>query len=58
VLKDAREITHEIAGSLVEKEYEKFRIAQDKNYESDFDKEVKKLQSKKKTGKGGSADEQ
>jgi hypothetical protein len=55
VLKDAGKITHEIAKSLAEKEYEKFRVAQDKNYESDFDKEVKKLQGKKKIGKGGNA---
>ncbi len=27
-----------------EQEYDKFRLIQDKNYESDFDKEIKKLQ--------------
>ena len=39
-------ITHEIAVSLAEKEYGKYHIIQDKNYESDFDKEIQKLQDK------------
>jgi hypothetical protein len=46
VLKDAGKITHEIAVSLAEKEYGKYHIIQDRNYESDFDKEIKKLQAK------------
>jgi hypothetical protein len=46
VLKDAGKITHEIAVSLAEKEYGKYYIIQDKNYESDFDKEIQKLQDK------------
>jgi hypothetical protein len=41
VLKDAGKISHDIAQQLAEKEYEKFRVIQDKNFESDFDKEVK-----------------
>jgi hypothetical protein len=45
-LKDAGKITHEIAISLAEKEYGKYHIIQDNNYESDFDKEIKKLQAK------------
>jgi hypothetical protein len=28
---------------LVDKEYQKFRVIQDHNFESDFDREVKKL---------------
>jgi hypothetical protein len=28
---------------VLKKEYEKFRVVQDRYYESDFDKEVKKL---------------
>jgi hypothetical protein len=43
VLKDAGRISHEIAKKLAETEYEKFRIEQDRTFESDFDKEVKKL---------------
>jgi len=33
---------------LAEKEYEKVRIMQDKNFESDFDKEVKRIIAKEK----------
>lgn len=43
VLKDAGKVSHEVAKKLAEKEYEKFRVIQDKNFESDFDKEIKKL---------------
>ncbi|MES2730459.1 MAG: virulence RhuM family protein [Bacteroidota bacterium] len=43
ILKDAGKVRHDVAMALAEKEYEKFRIVQDKNFESDFDKEVKRL---------------
>jgi hypothetical protein len=43
VLQNAGSISAEVAKSLVEKEYQKFRVAQDQRYESDFDREVKKL---------------
>lgn len=43
VLQNAGKVSAEVAKSLAEKEYEKFRVIQDKKYESDFDKEVKKL---------------
>lgn len=46
ILKDAGKVSHSVAMKLAEKEYEKFRIVQDKNFESDFDKEVKKITSK------------
>jgi len=48
ILKDAGKVSHEIAKKLAEKEYEKYRVIQDKNFESDFDKEVKKLTPPKK----------
>jgi len=48
ILKDAGKVSHEIAKKLAEKEYEKFRISQDKSFESDFDKEVKKITPPKK----------
>ncbi|HET8963582.1 MAG TPA: virulence RhuM family protein [Chitinophagales bacterium] len=51
ILKDAGKIRHDVAIKLAEKEYEKFRITQDKNFESDFDKEVKKLSTEKKQNK-------
>lgn len=37
ILKDAGKVKHEVAKQLAEKEYEKFRITQDKNFESDFE---------------------
>lgn len=43
ILKDAGKIRHDVAVKLAEKEYEKLRVVQDKNFESDFDKVVKKL---------------
>ena len=43
VLQNAGSVSAEVAKSLAEKEYEKFRVAQDQRYESDFDREVKKL---------------
>ncbi len=46
ILKDAGKVRHDVAIKLVEKEYEKFRVVQDKNFESDFDKEVKKISGK------------
>lgn len=47
LLKDGGSISHEVAIQLAAKEYEKFRVIQDRNYESDFDKEIKKLNAKK-----------
>lgn len=43
ILKDAGKVSHEIAMKLAEKEFQKFRVVQDQNYVSDFEKEVKKL---------------
>src|SRR3989338_6064692 len=43
ILSDTGKISHEVAESLALGEYEKYRVVQDKNYISDFDKEVKKL---------------
>ena len=45
VLKDAGRVSHEVAVALAESEFEKYRIIQDKVFESDFDKAVKKLQA-------------
>jgi hypothetical protein len=49
ILKDAGKVSHEVAIKLAEKEYDKFRVIQDQNFESDFDKEIKKIRSNKKT---------
>jgi len=43
VLKDAGSITTEMAKQYAESEFEKYRIIQDQLFESDFDKEVKKI---------------
>jgi len=49
ILQDLGKVSHEVAEALALEEYEKYRVEQDKNYISDFDKEVKKLlESKKK----------
>lgn len=43
VLKDAGKVSHDVAVQLAEGEYEKFRVQQDRDYISDFDKEVRRL---------------
>lgn len=48
ILHDKGKVSHEVALALAEKEYEKFRVKQDKNYVSDFDKIVKQLKGKNK----------
>lgn len=47
VLKHQGKVSHEVALALAEKEFEKYRIVQDKLLESDFDKVIKKLESSK-----------
>lgn len=48
ILKDPGRISAEVAKSLAEKEYKKFRVIQDKTFESDFDRLAKKLLKKKR----------
>ena len=48
ILEDAGNVSHEVAEALALKEYDKFKKVQDKNYISDFDREVKKILDKKK----------
>lgn len=43
ILENARKVTAEIAKSFAESEFEKYRPIQDKLFESDFDREIKKL---------------
>jgi len=43
VLQDAGKISAEIAKAHAESEFEKYRIVQDRLYQSDFDREIKKL---------------
>lgn len=46
ILKNAGKVSHEVAVALAEKEFESFRVEQDKRFESDFDRMVKKYLSK------------
>lgn len=49
ILKNAGKVSHEVALKLAEEEYAKYRLIQDRNFESDFDKEVQKtVKSKSK----------
>ncbi len=48
ILTNAGKISREVAEELALKEYEKFRIVQDKHYISDFDREIKKFLKDKK----------
>lgn len=45
VLRHQGKVSHEVALALAESEFEKYRIVQDKLFESDFDKAVKELSS-------------
>ena len=46
VLKNAGKITHNIAKKIAEDAYEIFRVQQDLNFNSDFDKSLKELKNK------------
>ncbi|ERM83028.1 hypothetical protein P872_06025 [Rhodonellum psychrophilum GCM71 = DSM 17998] len=47
LLTDAGKMSHKVALKLANKEFDEYRVTQDKHYESDFDKEAKKLKKKK-----------
>lgn len=51
ILKDAGKVSHAVAMKLAETEYEKFRVIQDKNFVSDFEKETKEITGRSKTKK-------
>lgn len=46
VLEDAGKISANVAKQLAESEYNKFRVIQDKSFESDFDKVIKRITDK------------
>ncbi len=48
ILQDAGKVSAEIAKAHAESEFEKYRIVQDRLYESDFDKQIKALESREK----------
>jgi hypothetical protein len=51
ILTNLGKVSHEVAETLALREYEKYRAEQDKNYISDFDREVKKILGVKKKKK-------
>jgi hypothetical protein len=51
ILTNAGSISHEVALALAGKEYEIFKKIQDKNYISDFDKEIKRIKGEKDDAK-------
>jgi hypothetical protein len=55
VLANAGKVSAEVAKRLAEEQYDKFRVSQDRTFESDFEAEVKRIQSKRpRTRKGES----
>ncbi|MES9880520.1 MAG: virulence RhuM family protein [Sedimenticola sp.] len=57
ILQDAGKVTAEIAKAHAESEFEKYRIVQDRLYQSDFDKQIRAVENlqKKLHEKGGEA---
>ena len=51
ILTNAGSVSHEVALSLVNKEYEIFKKKQDKNYISDFDKEIQRIKEERDDNK-------
>lgn len=47
VLQNAGKISHQVAAALTEGEYNKYRVIQDQQFESDFDKTIKALEEKR-----------
>ena len=47
ILSDSGRVTAKIAQEYAESEFEKYRIVQDQLFESDFDKEIKRIAGKK-----------
>ena len=57
ILKDAGKVSHAVAKSLAEKQFETFRITQDRNFESDFEREAKRVTAEAKPKKTKGKDE-
>ena len=51
ILNNPRTVSHEVAVKLAEEEFGKFRVIQDRDYENDFEREVKKITDSHKRGK-------
>ncbi len=48
ILQDAGKVTAELANAHAESEFEKYRIVQDRLFESDFDKVIKQIEVRSK----------
>ena len=46
VLTNAGKVSAEVAKRLAEEHYDEFRVRQDREFESDFDAEVKRIEAK------------
>jgi len=44
ILQDSGKISAQLAKEFAESEFEKYRIIQDRRFESDFDREIKKIE--------------
>jgi hypothetical protein len=55
VLTNAGSVSAEVARQLAEEQYETFRIRQDQTFESDFEKEVKRIENRRKPEDGPQA---
>jgi hypothetical protein len=51
ILNNSGIVSHDVAVKLAEEEFGKFRVIQDRDYESDFEREVKKITDSHKRGK-------
>ncbi len=47
VLTNAGRVSAEVAKSLAEEQYARFRVQQDRGFESDFEKEVKRIEARR-----------
>ncbi len=52
ILKSAGSVSHDVAKRLAEEHYEKFRVIQDRDYESDFERATARLARPRKAKKG------
>jgi hypothetical protein len=50
ILKDAGKVSHEVAKQLATEQYAKFRVTQDHAFESDFEREAKRITARRKRG--------
>ena len=51
ILTNPGSVSHEVAKALAEGEYEKFRVARDRETLSDFEREVKRLEARSQPNK-------